>query len=76
MSDPLIEGLSDAAGFLCGALLGWGLGRLVGADVTAPGYGWPVIVGIALIGLGSGLGPQAARIWRAKRAQRGGGGGQ
>jgi hypothetical protein len=70
MNKPLLEGLSDAAGFLCGALLGWGFGRLIGADVMTPGYGLSAIAGIALIGLGSGMGLQAARHWRMRREQR------
>ncbi|WP_156957866.1 hypothetical protein [Paracidovorax oryzae] len=35
----LIEGLSDAAGFVGGALAGYGLGMLLGLDIFAQGYG-------------------------------------
>jgi hypothetical protein len=35
--------------------------------VFAPGYGTASILGILLVGLGGGLGLQAARRWRAAR---------
>ena len=63
----LIEGLSDAVGFVGGALTGFWLGRLLGLDIFATGYGNAVIGGIMLVGLGGGLGLQIARRWR--RAQ-------
>ncbi len=63
----LIEGLSDAIGFVGGALLGFWLGRLVGFDIFAPGYGNASIGGIVLVGLGGGAGLQVARRWRAKQ---------
>lgn len=61
----LIEGLSDAAGFIGGALLGWGAGRLLGFDIFDAGYSNSSIFGILLVGLGGGLGLQLARRWRA-----------
>jgi len=64
MNKLLVEGLSDAIGFVGGALLGFWLGRLLGADVFAPGYGNASIAGIVLVGLGGGLGLQLARKWR------------
>jgi hypothetical protein len=64
---PLIEGVSDAVGFVGGALLGFWGGRLLGLDVFAPGYGTASIFGILLVGLGGGLGLQAAKRWRASR---------
>jgi hypothetical protein len=64
----LLEGLSDAIGFVGGALLGFWLGRLVGFDIFAPGYGNASIGGIVLVGLGGGAGLQIARRWRAKQA--------
>ncbi|CAM3416139.1 hypothetical protein [Paracidovorax anthurii] len=70
MSDArrlLIEGLSDALGFVGGALAGYGLGQWLGLDVFAPGYGAASLAGIALVGLGGGLGLQGARRWRAAR---------
>ena len=63
----LIEGLSDAAGFIGGALLGFWLGRVLGFDIFADGYGNSAIAGILFVGVGGGLGLQLARRWR--RAQ-------
>ena len=63
----LIEGLSDAAGFIGGALIGFWLGRLLGFDIFADGYGNRAIAGIIFVGVGGGLGLQVARRWR--RAQ-------
>ena len=60
----LLEGISDAVGFVGGALLGFWAGHLLGVDIFAPGYGTASIVGIALVGLGGGLGLQGARRWR------------
>ena len=66
-----MEGVVDAAGFVGGALAGFGLGRLLGMDIFAPGYGSASLVGIALTGLGGGLGVQVARrlrvLWNEKR---------
>ncbi len=61
----LIEGVSDAIGFVGGALLGFWVGRLLGWNVFDAGYGATSIAGIVLVGLGGGLGLQAARRWRA-----------
>ena len=61
----LIEGLSDAAGFVMGALAAYGVSHLLGLDVFAPGYSNSSIFGIVLLGLGGGLGLQAARRLRA-----------
>ncbi len=72
MSDSkrlLIEGLSDAVGFVGGALLGWGAGVLLGLDIFAQGYGTRSLAGIALVGLGGGLGLHGARRWRAAQTQ-------
>jgi hypothetical protein len=62
----LIEGLSDAVGFVGGALLGFWVGRLVGMDIFAAGYNNASIAGIALVGVGGGVGLQLARRWRRK----------
>ena len=64
---PALEGLTDAIGFVAGALLGFGIGRLTGLDVFAPGYGVAAIGGIVLVGIGGGAGLQLARAWRASR---------
>ena len=63
----LLEGSSDAIGFVGGALLGWGLAYVLGLDLFAPGYGAGSIVAIAMVGLGGGLGLKLARVWRSRR---------
>ena len=63
----LIEGLSDAIGFVGGALLGFWVGRLFGLNIFDAGYSNSSIFGIVLVGLGGGLGLQAARRWRARK---------
>jgi hypothetical protein len=65
-----IEGVSDATGFLGGALLGFWAGHLLGLDIFAPGYGNSTIGAIVLVGLGGGLGLQLARRWRGTLAQK------
>ncbi len=66
----LLEGASDAAGFVGGALAGHGLARLLGLDLFTPGWGAASMGAIALVGLGGGLGLQLARRWRGARAAR------
>lgn len=71
MSHPLLtEGLSDAVGFLGGALLGFWLGQALGADIFAPGYGPAALAGIALVSVGGGLGLHGARHWRRQREKK------
>lgn len=65
--DFLAVGFSDAIGFLGGCLLAFWLGRLIGWDVFAPGYNNASMAGIALVGLGGGLGLQWARRWQNGR---------
>ena len=68
MSKPLwLEGLSDAVGFVGGALLGFWAGRLLGLDIFEPGYGNSAIAGIVLVGLGGGTGLRLARRWRRRK---------
>ena len=43
------------------------LGRLLGLDIFAPGYGVDAMGGILLVGLGAGLGRRVLRGWLAKR---------
>ena len=62
----LLEGLTDAVGFVVGSLLGFGLGRLVGLELFAEGYSVGSLVAIALVGLGGGMGLQAARHLRGR----------
>ncbi len=66
----LLEGLTDAIGFVGGALLGFWIGRLLGLDIFAPGYGNASMGAILLVGLGSGLGVKLARMWRAAQATK------
>jgi hypothetical protein len=67
MFAQLIEGLTDAIGFVVGALLGYGLGIAFGLNLFAEGYGTGSIVAIALVGIGGGMGLQAARRFRAPK---------
>jgi hypothetical protein len=69
MNKLLLEGLSDAIGFVGGALAGYWIGRLLGWDLFAEGYGNASIGAIVLVGLGGGLGLQLARRWRRQREQ-------
>ena len=64
---PLLEGLTDAIGFIAGALLGYGLGVSLGLNLFAEGYGTGSIVAILLVGLGGGMGLQAARHFRDRQ---------
>lgn len=64
----LLEGLSDAIGFVGGALIGFWLGRLLGLNIFDAGYSNSSIFGIVLVGLGGGAGLQIARRWRLLRA--------
>ena len=64
----LAEGLSDAVGFVGGALLGFWAGQLLGWNIFAAGYGNDSIGGIVLVGLGGGGGLQLARRWRARQS--------
>ena len=67
----LVEGLSDAVGFVGGALLGFWAGHLLGLDIFEAGYGNGAIAGIVLVGLGGGLGLQLARRWRNRQKPEG-----
>lgn len=66
----LLEGVSDAAGFMGGALSGYWLGQAAGWNIFDAGYGATSLLGIVAVGLGGGLGLHLARRWRAARAQR------
>ena len=63
----LLEGISDALGFIGGALVGFWVGRLLGWNIFSAGYGNESIGGIVLVGLGGGLGLQMARRWQASQ---------
>jgi hypothetical protein len=61
-------GIAQAVLFVLGALLGRGLGLLLGLDAFgAAGYGNKEIFGILLIGLGGGGGVQLARAWYVRK---------
>lgn len=62
----LLEGCTDALGFVGGALAGWGIAHVLGLDLFAPGYGAGSIAAIALVGLCAGLGLKLARFGRAR----------
>ncbi|HTH11678.1 MAG TPA: hypothetical protein VMA55_19060 [Acidovorax sp.] len=66
----LADGIADAIGFVGGALAGFWLGQWLGMDIFAPGYGTPALVGIALVGLGGGLGLHAARRLQTSRRHK------
>ncbi|MES2423775.1 MAG: hypothetical protein V4562_05060 [Pseudomonadota bacterium] len=71
MANPLlVEGLSDAVGFVGGALAGFWLGQVLGFDIFSDGYTNASIFGILLVGLGGGGGLQLARRWRRSRADK------
>ena len=63
----MLEGLTDAVGFVGGAMLGYWIGLTFGFDIFDAGYSNSSIFGILLVGLGGGLGLQLARRWRAAR---------
>ncbi len=67
MNPLLLEGLTDAAGFVAGALIGFAIARLLGLDPLADGYRNSTLGGIVLCGLGGGAGVHLARRWRAGR---------
>jgi len=69
-SKLLLEGVSDAVGFIGGALAGYWIGQFLGWDIFSEGYSGASIGAIALVGLGGGGGLQLARLWRSK--QKGG----
>jgi len=66
---PLLEGLTDAIGFIAGALLGYGLGVALGLNLFAEGYGTGSVIAILLVGLGGDMGLQAARYSRDRQKQ-------
>ena len=68
--DFFAVGLSDAIGFLGGSLGGYWIGKLLGMDIFAPGYGTASIVAILLVGLGGGLGLQLARRCQRSRSDK------
>lgn len=64
MKRMLLQGVSDAVGFVGGALAGYWLAQGMGWDVFGEGYDGASISGIMAIGLGGGVGLHLARIWQ------------
>lgn len=62
---PWLEGITDAFGFVAGALTGFAIGHQLGLELLAPSYDTPSTIAIALVGLGGGAGLQLARAWRS-----------
>ena len=65
-SKLLGQGLTDALGFFVGALAGALIARVIGFDFLEPGYGTKVLIGLAMVGAGGGIGIQIARRQRAR----------
>jgi hypothetical protein len=65
----LLEGLSDAVGFVGGALAGYWAGQLLGWNIFSSGYDSASIGAIVLVGLGGGGGLHLARFWRMRQQQ-------
>ncbi len=63
----LLEGVSDAVGFVGGALAGYWLGQWLGWDIFSQGYSSASIGAIVLVGLGGGGGLHLARYWRKQK---------
>ena len=61
------EGFTDAIGFFVGALAAALLARVIGFDFLEPGYGTRVLIGLAMVGAGGGIGVQVARRLLAQR---------
>ena len=70
MKQLLREGISDAVGFVGGALAGYWIGQLLNWNMFAEGYSNTSLGAIVLVGLGGGGGLQLARTWRAKQKNR------
>jgi hypothetical protein len=66
MNKLLMDGITDALGFVGGALAGMFVSRAFGMDIFSAGYDGASMVGIVLCGLGGGLGLHLARWARAK----------
>ena len=62
----LFDGLADAAGCLVGAMLGLGVGQLIGLDLPAGSFSNSSLIGIALIVLAASFGVRLARHLRSR----------
>ena len=63
----LMEGLSDAVGFVGGAVAGYWIGQLLGWNIFSAGYRNASIGAFLLVGLGGGGGLHLARFWRSRQ---------
>ena len=70
MNPLLLDGLTDAVGFVGGVLLAYSIGLALGFNPLAPGYGSATIVGMLMAGAGGGLGVQLARRLRTAAKSR------
>ncbi len=68
--NPLLEGISDAVGFVGGALAGYWAGQWLGLNIFSAGYDNASIGAILLVGLGGGAGLHLARFWRGKQQSK------
>ena len=66
----LANGVADAVVFVCGAVLGVLPSLSMRVYIVAPGHGTGSLIGIALVGLGGGLGLQPARRWQTRRQDK------
>ncbi len=71
MNPLLAEGLTDAVGFVAGALVAYLVAKLLGFDPLATLSDTNSLVGILMAGIGGGGGVQLARRWRASRGKKG-----
>ena len=69
MPPLLAKGLTDAVGFVGGALAGYWLARAAGIDALRDLQSNAGVLAIAAIGLCGGIGLGAARRWRTGREQ-------
>lgn len=60
----LKQGISDAVGFVGGAMGGYWLSHFMGWELFAEGYSGTSIMGILAVGLSGGAGLHLARIWQ------------
>lgn len=67
MPPLLAKGLTDAVGFVGGALVGYWLARAAGIDALRDLQRNAGVLAIAAIGLCGGIGLGAARRWRESR---------
>ena len=74
LRQALSDGLTDAVGFVGGAVIGWQVGKALGYDVLASANpDSPNAVGWILLLAGCGAGKWASLRWRARQAVKRGG---